>query len=187
MSTQPPQPAGQPRPTRARRLWWLVAVAVLIAAVVVVLILRGGDEVETGKPTEVSPSELRDFAKDEGHDVYWAGPVPGFKVELTKTSNGNVYVRYLPSAVPVGDQKPAYTTIGTYPRKQAFNAVVAAARGRGQVRRNTPGGAVAVYNRRRPTNVYLAYPNSNFLVEIYAASPQEAQQLATSGRIGPVQ
>lgn len=160
----------------------------LIAAIVVVVVLvsRAGSDIETGVPEEVSAGELRDFAEDEGHDVYWAGPVPGFKIELTKTKNGNVFVRYLPSAVPVGDMKPAYTTIATYPRKQAYNAVVGAAKGRGQVRRNTPGGAVAVYNRRRPTSVYLAYPNSNYLVEIYAAASQEAQQLATSGRIAPV-
>jgi hypothetical protein len=187
VSTQVPHPAAQPRSTRARR-WWLLVIAALIVAavVVVVLVLRGGDEVETGVPTEVSPSELRDFAEDEGHDVYWAGPVPGFKIELTKTKNRNVFVRYLPSAVPIGDQRPNYTTIATYPRKGAYEATVAAAKGRGQVRRNTPGGAVSLYNRRKPTSVYLAYPNSNYLVEIYAAAPQEAQQLAASGRIAPV-
>jgi hypothetical protein len=166
---------------------FLLGAAIVIAAVVVaVLLLRNGEVVETGVPEEVSPGELRDFAEDEGHDVYWAGPVPGFKIELTKTKNGNVFVRYLPSAVPVGDQRPNYTTIATYPRKGAYEATVAAAKGRGQVRRNTPGGAISLYNRRKPTSVYLAYPNSSYLVEIYAAAPQEAQQLAASGRIAPV-
>jgi hypothetical protein len=189
MSTQPPPAAAEGGASRPRPWRLLLAAAALIVVVVVVVILltgNGGNDVETGVPKEVSAGELRDFAEEEGHDIYWAGPVPGFKVELTKTKNGNVFVRYLPSAVPIGDQRPNYTTIATYPRKEAFNAVVAAARGRGQVRRNTPGGAVAVYNRRKPTSVYLAYPDSSYLVEIYAASPQESQQLATSGRVAPV-
>jgi hypothetical protein len=118
--------------------------------------------------------------------VYWAGPVPGFKLEVTKTSSGNVFVRYLPSDVPIGDMKPAYTTIGTYPRKHAYGAVLKAARGAGQVKKNATGGGVAVYNKKRKGNVYLAYRHSTYLIEIFAVSPRQAQQLALSGRIAPL-
>ena len=183
--------AAQSPGSRGRGRRWIAVLAGLIAvsavaAIVLVVSSGEGPDLETGVPTEVSPAELRALAESVGHPVYWAGPVPGFKLEATRTAKGNVFVRYLPSAVPIGDRKPAYTTIGTYPRRGAYRATVRAARGRGQVRRDVPGGGVAVYNTRRPTSVYLAYPNTDFLIEIYAAG-REALQLAQSGRIAPAE
>jgi hypothetical protein len=33
------------------------------------------------------------------HPVYWAGPRPSYTYELTRTSDGRIFVRYLPTGV----------------------------------------------------------------------------------------
>ena len=48
------------------------------------------------------------------------------------------------------------------------------------------GRGVAFYETRSPTNVYFAYPGSNYQVEIYDPSAAEAQSLVSSGQVTPV-
>ena len=48
-------------------------------------------------------AELEAVAKSLGHPVYWAGPRKGVTYELTRTTDGKVYIRYLPRGTHVGD------------------------------------------------------------------------------------
>ena len=157
-----------------------------MGAVVAAILLLGGDggKIEPGAPSEASVGELRSLAGSVRHRVYWVGSFPGFKMEVTETSRGNVYVRYLPKEIPIGDPSPAYTTVATYPRRGAFQAL--AAKRKGLIRTRTSGGGVAVSRTDRPTSVYLAYPGSDLLVEVYAPRAGEARNLALSGRVRPV-
>lgn len=144
-----------------------------------------GRVVEAGVPTEASVEDLRSFAHSLGHVVYWAGVLPGRKLELTHSRSGDVFVRYLPNQAPIGDRSPDFTTVATYPRSDAYAATDRAARRRGAVKRRAPGGGLAV-GRKRSRSVYLAYPGSDFLVEVYDPSERGAWNLALSGRVGPV-
>ena len=181
-------PARSRRRPRLRLLLPLILGALTVLAVLVVLTLVRNDEEElqVGTPTEVSLEDLREFAASLGHVVYWAGAVPGFKFELTHTRRGNTFVRYLPPTARIGDRRPLYTTVGTYPQSGAYATAGRAAKRRDMVRRTAPGGGIAVWSRRRPTSVYLAYPGADYLAEVYAVEPQEAQALALSGRVGPL-
>ena len=102
--------------------------------------------------------------------VYWLGPVAGKKYELTRTPDGRVYVRYLPSRVRIGAQKP-FLTVATYPLAHALAATRAAARRPGTVKTTFPGGIVAFYSRTRPTSVYVAFPGVDEQVEVFDPSP----------------
>jgi hypothetical protein len=169
---------------RSFRTALLVAVGAVAVAIVGALLLGGGDEAEeAGTPREVSVQQLQDFARDQQEPIYWAGEVGGTKLELTETSRGQVYVRYLPERAAIGDEKPAYTAIGSYPRQNALEAVRRASRRRGAVTRRVRGGGLAVWNRARPTSVYVAFPRSNRLVEVYHPRARTAQELALSGKI----
>ncbi len=174
----------RPRPPLAAVLGVALAVAVLVVAVVL-LVADGDDEPERrlGVPSEVSAEQLRDFAEEEDRPVYWAGEISGTKLELTETSRGYVYVRYLPDLAPIGDDKPNYTTVATYPQRGAFAAARRAARRRGNVSRDVPGGGVAVWSRSRPRSVYLAFPEANYLIEVFHPRATEARELALSGQI----
>ena len=47
-------------------------------------------------------------------------------------------------------------------------------------------GSSAVTNSRLPQIVYLAYPRSDYLIEVYDRAAQRARSLVTSGQVGPV-
>ena len=70
-----------------------------------------------------SVAQLRGIPAETGHPLYWAGRRSEFTYELTRTADGNVYVRYLPPGIPVGAREPNYLTIGTYPRPRALRAL----------------------------------------------------------------
>jgi hypothetical protein len=166
------------------------AAAVLLAmlGVVLWLLLRGGGESSPNRAPAVAASirRLNEFASSVAHPVYWAGAQPRFAYELSHTKDGRVYIRYLPPGVKVGNTKPNYLTVGTYPLPHAFAAIRATARKQGLRALDIPGGGVAFQYKSRPTSVYLAYPGSSYQIEVFDPSPARALRLVTSGQIKPV-
>ena len=80
------------------RLGAVIAVG-LAAFLVGWLALNRGDDAPPAPgsgASAASESELKAFADSVSHPVYWAGPKEGYTYELTRTTNGLVYVRYLP-------------------------------------------------------------------------------------------
>jgi hypothetical protein len=173
------------------RIWVLAGAIVVLAlvAVPVVLLLGDGNEGKSpppGAPRETSIRELRSAAEAAGHPVYWAGVIPGRKLELTENARGHVFVRYLAEGARVGDDRPAFTTVGTYPMEDAYQSAERSAEQRGSARREAPGGGIAVWSQDSPTSVYLAYPGDEVLVEVYDPDARRARELALSGEVGPV-
>jgi hypothetical protein len=120
------------------------------------------------------------------HPVYWAGPKGGFTYELTQSNDGRIYVRYLPAGVPIGSNEPKYLTIGTYPVKNALASVRAIAKRLRVVPVKVKGGGIAVRDTQHPTSVYLAFPGSDYEIEVYDPSPAHALQVGRSGEIVPL-
>ena len=154
------------------RIGAVVAVAVLIGFVVWLLV-RGGngsntDSTATGSalgPVAASQGRLRSLSIDEGHPIYWAGPKSDTTYELTRTSSGRIFIRYLPKDVPVGVDKADYTIVGTYPVPNATGVLQGLAKKSDEQQLSVPGGGIAVYSTSQPTNVYVAYPGSNLQIE----------------------
>jgi hypothetical protein len=162
----------------------------IVVALIVWLVVRGGDhkaKTPSGPPpaSAVSVSTLRGLSAQLGHEIYWAGRRGGFTYELTQV-NGNTFIRYLPAGVSVGDRRPDYLTVGTYPRRNSYTVLKQQARQRGDHSVNVLGGGLAVWSDGRPQSVYVAYPKSNLQVEIYDPSAPQARRLATSGAVKPV-
>jgi len=166
-----------------------IAVA-LVVAFAAWLILRDSDDKssqpEAPASAAASLAQLRTLPDETGHDIYWAGPRNGYTYELTRTTDGNVYIRYLPPGVAVGDVQPAYLTIGTYPRPKALNGLRRLARRSGNATFPVAGGGLGVYSRSRPNSVYVAYPGGAVQVEVYDPSAEQARKLAREGRVRPV-
>src|SRR5918998_2691708 len=140
---------------RAGALLALVVAAIFVGW----LVLRDGDENRpSAGPSAASAEELRQSAGTAGHPVYWAGQREGHVYEVTKTTDGRFYVRYLPSGVQVGDPRPGFLTVGTYPRPRAFAELRRAARARGAVSVKLPRGGLMVFSNAKPTSVYFGYP-----------------------------
>jgi hypothetical protein len=177
------------------RIGAVIAIALAIAFIVWLLVRGGGGSSSATTattstlpavgPTSVSVTQLGTYSDSAGHPIYWAGPIPNTVYELTQTSSGSIYVRYLPGGVPVGT-KALHTLVGTYPVNNAYKVLQSLAKKDGEISFPAPGSGVAVYSTSSPTNVYLAYPNSNVQIEVYDPSPTRARSLITSGQIAPV-
>src|SRR4051794_23163163 len=100
-------------------------VVVILAAILVAwLVLRddGGSSTASGA-TAATGAQITALPARLGHPVFWLGPKEGTTYELTETSNGSVYIRYLPPGVEVG-AKERYQTVATYPFPGAYAALL---------------------------------------------------------------
>jgi hypothetical protein len=133
-----------------------------------------------------SRTQLRSLASALGHPVYWAGARRNTTYELTRTKDGRVYVRYLPRGVRVGDKSARYDTVGTYPQRDTFTNLTAAAAKLQATVFDLPGGGRAYIDTKRPASAYLAYPGADVQVEVYTPDPAKTERLVTSREIRPV-
>jgi hypothetical protein len=165
----------------------VVAVGVVIG-VAAWLLLKGDDEngQQAAGARAVSVEELQDLAGGRDTPIFWAGPRSGSKYEFTETKDGSVYVRYLARNAEVGDPKPSYLTVATYPLDNGYARVQAASKRKGAESEELQNGGLALVNRERPSSVYLAYPRGKYQVEVYDPSPDRARDLVFSGAVQPV-
>ncbi|HEX6702831.1 MAG TPA: hypothetical protein VF101_19040 [Gaiellaceae bacterium] len=201
---RPEPPAAVPARRRSLRIGAVVALA-LAAAFVAWLVVRGDDSGSSTTTTASSPATtatqgpktkplleaasvptLKTVAALVGHPIYWAGAKSGTTYELTRTTDGRIYVRYLPPGVKVGDKHADYLIVATYPVRDAYRAVQTASKENGAEAFRIKNGGRAVLNKRAPTNVYFAYPRSNYQIEVYDPHPGRARNLVASGKIRPI-
>lgn len=141
----------------------------------------GGVELTPGVPTQLSPYQLRTYAEVARRDLFWLGPMPGTKLEVTEAGSKGLFVRYVPTGKAIGDRQSRYATIATYLVEGAYRVARDSGRTRGAVTETLPAGGLAVWRRDRPTSVFLAYPGSATLIEIFAPDGADARRLARSG------
>jgi hypothetical protein len=164
-------------------------VAVVIGIALLAWLVLGGDDDDGGQanePQAVSVETLQQEAGSSDLPVFWAGPQAGTTYELTETSDGSVYVRYLPEDAEVGDPSPDFLTVATYPLENGYARVLAAAEEEGAETEELPDGGLALVDSDRPSSVYLAYEGEPYQVEVYDPSPDRALELVTSGAVQPV-
>jgi hypothetical protein len=179
------------------RIGAVVAIA-LAAAFAVWLLVRGNDDsssrsttakttttAPTG-PMAATPAALSALADEAGHPIYWVGPQQNRTYELTRTSSGRIFIRYLPPGAEVGNRSASYTIVGTYPVENAFEVLQRLSTQPGEKSVPAPGGGLAVYSTSSPGNVYVAYPGSDVQIEVFDPSAKRALRLVTSGRVAPV-
>jgi hypothetical protein len=134
-------------------------------------------------PVGLSAKGLRTLITSAGAPVYWAGPETGKLYELTRTSAGKVFVRYLPTGVKVGTKQSTYLIVATYPFRKPYQALEQLQGGKKIV---IPGGGVAVVDQAHPESVHVAFPGVDVQVEVYDPSPARSLQLARSGAVKPI-
>jgi len=192
----PPRPeagssldAGGTRPTRGRRKLWLLVPALVVGAAIAgaggwfALRHDGGSTAKRAPATTASIRALASLAAAVGHPVYWAGAKDGYRYELTHTTDGRIYIRYLPAGVAVGTSAPNFLTVGTYPVKDALATVRAIGKKPGGSLLNLAGGAVAALDPDHPLSTYVAYPGSGYEIEVYDPSAGQSRQVVASGAI----
>lgn len=180
-----------------------VGAVIVIAVVALFALLRGGDEepkksgsgasgalgatATRPQPVAVTPERLAELSKKRGRPIYWVGLSEGRTYELTRTPDGSVYMRYLERGVKVGDRRPNYLTVGTYPQSDPFKTVTRASKRDGAQVEKLKNDGLAVANRSRPTSWYVAFPDSEELIEVFSPKAGRARQLVRTERVVPVE
>jgi len=121
-----------------------------------------------GKPTAASVKALKSLAHELGHPIYWAGARPRYRYELSRTTSGNVFIRYLPPGAKVGDPRARYLTVATYPFPGAFAAVRKAARGAATIK--LAHGGIGVVDGASAKSIHVAYPGVSYQIEVFDPS-----------------
>ncbi len=193
-----PSPEGAPRTPQGAaellrqpriRLGALVLVAAIVGIVVWVVVSRGSSststepKVEAIAPVALSASGLATLAHSVRQPIYWAGPRGRYLYELHRTTDGSIFVRYLPPGVNAGATGAGYLTVATYPYKDALQALENVS---GAQHVSIPGGGTALVASNYKKSIHLAFPNVNYQVEVYDPSPKRVLALVRSGRIRPV-
>ena len=180
------------RGRRGVRAGAVVAVAVVAGFLVWLLVIHdsGGSgstaNLEAGAgPVAATEGDLTALSDELGQPVYWAGPQPDTRLELTHTTDGRIYVRYLTGAAQLGSTETSFLTIGTYPFKDPYGVLQQLSHQPGAIVRHTDNGGLVV-EQSTSTSVYIAYPHQNFQVEVYDPNAKRALSLATSGVVRPV-
>ena len=70
--------------------------------------------------------------------------------------------------------------------KEKFDDLHRAAKRTNSVSVTIGNGGLVVFNSKRPTSVYFAYPGKNYQVEVFAPSGDTARRLVLSGQIKAV-
>jgi hypothetical protein len=196
-TARPNAPAGEARggkmshSVRLRSLWVGGALLLLAAlAVAIWLVVESRDDESSGvtraPAAGLSVRDLNAVAVRTPHPVYWVGAQPNTTYELSRTKDGRIYIRYLPAGVKVGDSQPKYLSVGTYPQKNAFATLQATAKKQGAPMLKLSGGGLAFQDKTHRTSLYLAYPGSDYQVEVYDPSPARAHELVQSGHTAPI-
>jgi hypothetical protein len=175
----------------SRRELFLIVITALVTALIVQLIApRFGTEESNGiagkSLSEVTSGgialteqELRQAIRLLGVTAYWVGPESGYKYSLESRINGQVFVKYLPNGQGAEDTRPSYRIVATYALEDAFDSTKAAGSLEGGVGLINPDGAAVYYNRSDSGNVYLAFEDENFQIEIFDPGVSIAVSLAT--------
>jgi len=142
--------------------------------------------VQNASQVVLTEPELREIVSQLGQIIYWAGPMANAKYTLNVNDTA-AFVRYLPEGEGVEDTGMNYLVIATYEVNGAFEAVRTAGNEQDGISISNSDGAAVYYNKSNPNNVYIAYPNTNFQIEIFDPSVDRALQIATSpGLIQPI-
>jgi hypothetical protein len=159
----------------------------LVAAVVLWLVHDDDSSSATAEPEIVTAKQFPELTAEQGKPVYWLGERPGAKYELTESSSGRVYIRYLTGDAEAGDERTDFLTVATYPEEDGIAALRRAAREQdGAELGRTNDGAVLLVDPTSPNNAHLAYPGANLQIEVYSPVPGQALRLASRGAVQPV-
>lgn len=166
------------------------AVIALLAALVFLAFAVTGDDDDEGDqagpvaPVELTASELANRVSDFDHPVYWTGDAPPDRYELSSTNEDRVFIRYLTPRAQVGDERPIFPTVGTYPVADAIADLEAAAAQGETGLEQREGYSLLVEDE---TRVYVVFDDQPELeIEVFDPRPGRALDAIDSGTLEPI-
>jgi hypothetical protein len=169
----------------------VVAIALAAGFLVWLAFIRGGGEDKAQTPSLkssqgalVTADHLIDAVAGAGFPVYWVGPEPGNRYEVSRPASGQLRVRYLPAGESPGTKTP-YLSVGSYTQPDAYATLEKLAAKPGSRSFEVAHGGLA-YVSRNSESVYLAYPGVPTQIEVNDPHPGRAETLVRSGIVTPI-
>lgn len=128
----------------------------------------------------LSEKELRSIVAENKIVAYWTGPVKDATYSINTSTAGQVFVRYILKGMDCGSTEPKFRVIATYSEADAYNSTLQAGNQAEGVSLSNPDGSVVYFSKNAPNNVYVAYPNLDYQIEIYDPDAKTAVTLATT-------
>jgi hypothetical protein len=176
--------------SRSSRVW-IIIIGVLAAIAIAGLVLwlagvfggKSGGQIRpvVGQPAFVSENDLRAYG-DENGPLYWAGPASDVNYELTVTTSGAVFIRYVPKDEGVGTTTEVLT-VATYPEQHGYEKLAEAATQEDMGSQITQSEALVVVNSRSPQSTYFSFPDAAFQVEVFAPEEGVSEKRVVDGDI----
>lgn len=130
----------------------------------------------------LTESELVRLVSENNLVAYWSGPQTGALYSLVANTSGQVFIRYLPNGAGLDDTAANYRVVATYPQADAFAITQAAGNQPNAISFVNPDGAQVFFSKDFPSNIYMAYPDAPFEIEIFDPGSGTALNLATTAR-----
>lgn len=169
-----------------RRLRVLLLGAALASLLLIVAIVSQFGPSGTEKTTNallgresLSQEELVSLVAENGLTAYWAGPQEGAEYTLTVTTDNQIFVKYLPGGLGLDDSSPNYRIIATYPEPAAYDTTLAAASQANSLVFVNGDGAAVYLDKTRANNVYVAYQDVPFSIEVFDPDANTALSIAS--------
>jgi hypothetical protein len=143
----------------------------------------GAEQVAAGQLSgrvALTEAQLRQIVVENELVAYWSGPQEGALYSIVSNSNGQVFIRYLPNGAGLDDTSANYRVIATYPQPDAYSITKAAGNQANAISFVNPDGAQVFFSKEFPTNIYIAYADSPYQIEIFDPSAGAALNLATA-------
>lgn len=118
--------------------------------------------------------------------AYWIGTRKGYSYQLERAANGYTYITYLPPGTTKPRKGTRYIVVATYPLPQAMDKLSKAADRAKATTLTIPGHGIAVVGQIHPNSVYVAYPNTDFEIEVVAPTIAQARRLVVGGALRSV-
>jgi len=128
----------------------------------------------------LSEKELRTLITENKIVAYWTGPLKDATYSINATTPGQVFIRYIPKGMDCGSTEAKFRVIATYSETDAYNSTLQAGNQAEGVSLSNPDGSVVYFSKNAPNNVYVAYPNLDYQIEIYDPDAKTAVTLATT-------
>lgn len=156
------------------------------AALALVFSGCGGSDEPTRTPGSrvVTEQQLKTEAASIDYPIYWLGPIVGRDLELTKRSDGRIYVRYIPIGAE-GGTKDRFLTVGTYPMQDAYKVVKSISEQPGAKSPEVKNG-VSGATQTKPESVYVAFRGKDLQIEVYDPNAVAALRAVSSGELQPI-
>jgi hypothetical protein len=180
-----PGKASKTSTSRLRRYRTSAVIVIALAAGLIIwLVARHNGGSSKSAPVAETPAQLSQLAASAGHPIFWLGRRSGTTYEMVKSSNGSIYIRYLPTGIPVG-AAGEYLTVVTYPFPGAYAAIESVSKQNGVSPISLSNGAAAETSTpvSRSTNVHIAYPGVAYQIEVFDPTPGMAARLLQQGQL----